>query len=286
MRSVDRFESMFRAATRDVFRYEAIKIDSVLVVTDRDESGARAFGDLVRGFLAVIDEESGAAWRDVAGGEYRTAADLLDLVGVSSPDLICTYRNLHSTAWRWPYSLGAHLDLLTQHTAIPVMVLPHPQAERLADHALQNTDTIMAITDHLAADSRLVNYALRFTEAGGTVWLTHVENEAIFERYMAVIAKIPEIDTDQAREELRKQLLKEPREYIASCAATLEAEKRPQNLETAVTFGRRLSEYRRLIEAHKIDLLVLNTKDGDQLAMHGMAYELAVELRHIPLLML
>jgi len=50
--------------------------------------------------------------------------------------------------------------------------------------------------------------------------------------------------------------------------------------------GRRLAEYRRLIAVNQIDLLVLNTMDGDQLAMHGQAYPLAVELRQIPLLML
>ena len=30
----------------------------------------------------------------------------------------------------------------------------------------------------------------------------------------------------------------------------------------------------------------MNTKDEDQLAMHGLAYSLAIELRAIPLLML
>ena len=37
---------------------------------------------------------------------------------------------------------------------------------------------------------------------------------------------------------------------------------------------------------HEIDLLVFNTKDDDQLAMHGLAYPLAVEVRGIPILML
>ena len=50
--------------------------------------------------------------------------------------------------------------------------------------------------------------------------------------------------------------------------------------------GHRLSEYRRLIEAHAVDLLIMNTKDDDQLAMHGMVYPLTVCLRDIPLLML
>ena len=50
--------------------------------------------------------------------------------------------------------------------------------------------------------------------------------------------------------------------------------------------GRRLVEYSRLIDEHEIDLLLMRTKDEDQLAMHGLAYPLAVELRKIPLLML
>ena len=40
------------------------------------------------------------------------------------------------------------------------------------------------------------------------------------------------------------------------------------------------------IDEHKIDLLVMNTKDEYQTAMHGLAYPLAVELRSIPLLLL
>jgi ribosome biogenesis SPOUT family RNA methylase Rps3 len=57
-------------------------------------------------------------------------------------------------------------------------------------------------------------------------------------------------------------------------------------VEHLVVFGHHLSEYKRLIEQHGVDLLVLNTKDEDQLAMRGIAYALAVELRQIPLLML
>jgi len=37
---VDQFESMFRSASREVFRHERVNIESVLVVTDRDEAGA------------------------------------------------------------------------------------------------------------------------------------------------------------------------------------------------------------------------------------------------------
>jgi hypothetical protein len=65
------------------------------------------------------------------------------------------------------------------------------------------------------------------------------------------------------------------------------AEGRPDlSVEGIVTVGRSLSEYSRLVEEHEVDLLVLNTKDADQLAMHGVAYPVVVQLRQIPLLLL
>jgi len=286
MTTVDQFESMFRSASHELFKLERIDIVSVLVVTDRDEPGARRFGDRLREFLKVLGADDKVRWREVKGSEFQTAGELLALVDSAAPDIICTYRNLHSGAWRWPYSLGTHVDLLTQHTDLPVMLLPHPEAERSAQHATQNTDTVMAIADHLTGDHRLVNYALRLTENGGTLWLTHVEDKVTFERYMEVISKIPTIDTDQARETVRERLLKEPQDYIDNCVEVLQAAGTQVKVEHLVVFGHHLFEYKRLIEQHEVDLLVLNTKDENQLAMHGMAYALAVELRQIPILML
>ena len=50
--------------------------------------------------------------------------------------------------------------------------------------------------------------------------------------------------------------------------------------------GHHVREYRRLIDDNQVDLLVANTKDDDQLAMHGMAYSLSVELVDVPMLLL
>ncbi len=286
MTNVDQFESMFRSASRDVFRQAPTKIQSVLAITDLDESNAKKFTEETSQFLNILNTDDAITWRIVDGSEFQTAGDLLSLVESAAPDMICTYRNLQSTAWKWPYSLGAHVDLLTQHTDIPVMLLPHPQAKRSAIHATENTDRVMAIADHLTGDDRLVNYALRFTQPNGTLWLTHVEDQATFERYVDVFSKIPTIDTDDARSAVKEQLLKEPRDYIQGCADVLAKASIPIRVEQLVVFGHHLSEYKRLIEEHEVDLLVLNTKDEDQLAMHGMAYALAVELRQIPLLML
>ncbi len=286
MSKVDQFESMFRSASREAFRYEPIKIESVLVVTDLDEPRASAFAEGVHRFLRVIDADASVTWRTVSGEEASSAGSLLAIVESDVPHLICTYRNLHSDAWKWPHSLGTHVDLLTQRTSVPVLLLPHPEAAFAADHATKNTDRVMAITDHLTGDHRLVNYALRLTQDAGTVWLTHVEDDATFESYLESISKIPEIDTDEARAALRTQRLKEPLDYIEACVAALHDAGTHVTVEHLVCFGHHLVEYKRMIESHAVDLLVLNTKDETQQAMHGMAYALAVELRQIPLLML
>ncbi len=116
MTNVDQFESMFRSASREVFRHERVNIESALVVTDRDEEKAGFFADQIRQFLRVVSADETIRWRDANGSEFQTAGELLALVESAAPDIICTYRNLHSGAWKWPYSLGTHVDLLTQHT--------------------------------------------------------------------------------------------------------------------------------------------------------------------------
>jgi hypothetical protein len=113
-----------------------------------------------------------------------------------------------------------------------------------------------------------------------------VESQPVFERYMDAVSRIPAIDTDVARETLGEQLLKEPRDFIAACRAEIDAQGLPIRIDEVVAMGRRVDEYGDLIAKREIDLLVLHTKDDDQLAMHGAAYALAVELRNIPLLML
>ena len=284
MTKLDQFESIFLAADKTALHYEKLAVEHVLVVSDVNDDAATALSEQVRTFLSVLDDQS-TRWARLDGGAFSSVQQLLDIVAAEAPDLIVTYRHLHSSAWQWPHSLGEYLDVLTQATPVPVVVLPHPDAALALPHTVQNTDRVMAITDHLSGDDRLVNYALGFTQPGGSCWLTHVEPQAVFDHYLEVISKIPEIDTDSARELIERQLLKEPRDYIESCRHMAE-QYLSCEIGEIVTMGRRLTEYRKLIEAHRVDLLVINTMGDDQLAMHGLAYPLAVELREIPLLML
>ena len=285
MTKLDQFQSVFLAADKTALRYEKLAVERVLVVSDLDGDAAGELSDRVRTFLSVVDVE-GTRWARLDGGGFSSVKQLLDAVDEQAPDLVVTYRHLHSSAWQWSHSLGEYLDVLTQATRVPVVVLPHPDAARVLPHTLQNTERVLAITDHLSGDDRLVNYALGFTRPGGRCWLTHVEPLSVFDRYLDVIAKIPEIDTESARELIERQLLKEPRDYIESCRRQIAQQHLPCEIGEVVTMGRRLSEYRKLITELRVDLLVINTMDDDQLAMHGLAYPLAVELRQIPLLML
>ncbi len=286
MSRIDQFESVFRAAGRTVFGYEPIALGRVLVVTDLDADGAARIGGQVGEFLDQHGLDANAHQRNVSGVEFSTVKGLLDLVEAETPDLICTYRHLHSEAWHWPFSLGEYVDVLAQATTTPVLLLPHPEAGRIADHAMQDTGVVMAMTDHLAGDQRLVSFAAQMVDRDGRLLLTHVEDGHTFERYMEVISKLPRIDTDEASQDILQQLLEEPQQYIDSCRQVL-AETRPDmTVEAVVKVGLRLAEYSQLIEEHEVDLLVLNTKDAEQLAMHGIAYPVVMELRQIPVLLI
>lgn len=285
MTKLDQFESVFKSADKAVYAYERPTFDRVLLVTDLDLAAATAMTAAVRAFLAAIDE-TGTWWGALSGADFDGVQSLLAAIEERKPDLIVTYRHLHSEAWQWPHSLGEYLDVMTQATSVPVLVLPHPDADHALPHSIQNTDRVMAITNHLTGDNRLVNMAVTFTQPDGTCWLTHIESQPVFARYIDAIARIPAIDTDTAREALADQLLKEPRDFITACQAEIESQGLPVIIDAVVAMGRRVDEYGELITRRAIDLLVLHTKDDDQLAMHGAAYSLAVELRGIPLLML
>ena len=286
MTIVDQFESVFRSAARTVFQAEPVEIESVLVISDGDGSAAEEFAARSRSFLEILDQRENLRWTTVSGSEYGTVPDLLDRVETERPGLICTHRHLHSESWRWPYTLGEYLDVLTQATTTPVLVIPHPERPEFQQLAGRRPRSVMAMTDHLTGDHRLVNYAAHVTHPGGRLLLGHIEDDVIFERYMEAISKISTINTDVARKEIKARLLKDPEDYVDSCREGLARVWPELTVEAMVTSGHHIRAYRRLVEEHKVDLLVMNTKDEDQLAMHGLAYSLAIELRAIPLLLL
>lgn len=283
MTNIDQFESIFKKADKPRFQLEDVDLDKLMVVTDDDHAATDKFTDQVIDFLDTTLLEKEINWLKVSGSQHTSVNDLLEIVNREKPDLICTYRNLHAPASDFPYSLGVYIDVLSQVTEMPVLVLPSPN--RSSDIP-SDTLNVMAIADHLTGDHHLVSYAARLTTKNGTLFLTHVEDQADFERFMGVIGKIPSIETTDAREAILKQLLNEPHDYIGSCADVLKEAELPIEVKEIVTLGHSLRDYKRLIDEHEVDLLVVNTKQEDQLAMHGLAYPLCVELRDTPILML
>lgn len=283
MTNVDQFESVFRAADKPVFHNLHVDLRRVLVITDLEPTEAAEFEAATRSFLHAAPGIGQASFENFAGVQVRSTGDLLTKVEAVEPDLIVTYRNLYSDGWQWPHSLGESLDLLTQTASAPVMVVPHPKE---SVKAMVNTNRVMAITDHLAGDDRLVSWAVAMTETGGKLFLSHVEDECEYERMLTVIGKIPALDTDVARDAIRERLLKDAADYIESCRVGLKRENVDLEVVSIVMMGHHLADYKRLVREHDVDVLVLNTRDDEQLAMHGLAYPIAVELRDIALLML
>lgn len=286
MTRIDQFESVFKSADKPVFRYEPFSVGSPMVLTDLDDEAAESFAVLAGKYAGAGGSREISAQRVIKGADFSTIEECLELIAVGKPDLICTYRGLHSDCWRWGQSLGSYVEVLTQTVSVPVLVFPHPAAAETLSAAEAGCRHVMAMTDHLAGDICLVNAALFFTPAQGTLHLTNLEDQQVFERYMEAIDKIPSIDSAAARDSVLAQILKEARDYIQSCRTVVGEQGLDVEIQETVELGLHVADYKRLAAARDVDLLVMNTKDSGQLAMHGLAYELAVELNDIPLLLL
>ena len=285
MSKIDEFESIFKSAAKPVFHVEPLRIKSVMLVVDQEEKLLADYIERTKEFLKVLNSVDLTIEISVVDGtQFDHVQQLLDLVKGGSADLVCTYRNLHGSSVDYPYSLGEYVDVLTQVSQAPVLLLPRP--EDISELALKNTDRVMVMTDHLAGDNRLVTYGAMFTQHHGELLMAHVEDEMTFERYIQVISKIQDIDTDVARKQIMEQLLKEPKDFIHSCQEGMKEAGLPLLVKPLVTVGHHINDYKKLVTENEVDLLVMNTKDEDQLAMHGLAYPVSVELRDVPLLLI
>ncbi len=274
---------MFRRAEREAFTFAEVPLETVSLVTDQPSEQAEAVREQLSAFLPKL--RSVRTWHVNGRGDYADVRSLMDRLGAQSPDLVVTYRHLFEESLVPQHSLGVYLDVLTQVLSSPVLVLPGTAAD---PRPIDGTPgrCVMAVTDHIAGDDRLIIFGAAMTPDGGEMWLCHVEDDAVFERYMRAIQRIPEIDTPQARTLIERQLLKEAGDFIETALTELRARRPDVAFHSSIARGRHLQQYRQLAESHNVDLLLVNTKDDDQLAMHGMAYALSVELIDRMLLLL
>lgn len=308
MTQIDQFESIFRAASKSVFEYEDWELKKIVVVCDGDQDTANLFCDEIKNFVSHAFDVEDIEWTVIAGSEFTSVDALIKLVEAKSPCMICSHRNLHIPSTEYPYSLGVYIDVLTQVADAPVLLLPHPdlnpknvtpghesKAENTAADPQypskltgwhSDTKRVMAITDHLDDDLAIVKSAFKMTADSGTLFLAHIEDERAYQRYMKIIEKVPEIDSDLAHEKVLERLLLEPMNFIESCRSEVAAKALPFNVEPIVQLGHGLAEYKKIVAEKNVDLVVMHTKDNDQLAMHGLAYPLTIELRSTPLLLI
>jgi hypothetical protein len=283
--TLDQFESAFARADKVQFHHAPEPIRKILFLTDLDDEATERHLQELKTFLVVLEEgEHPPEWHTLGGTHYGSGPEVLARIAELEPDLIVTYRLLKEITRDQTYSLGTYLDVLSQSILAPILVIPRdPEHMNLAE----GTPQVLAVTGHLTGDDRLVNWASPFVRGTkGDLFLGHIEDDYVFERYLKVIGKIPALDTAVAREEIRAQLLKEPTEFIESVSETLKAARPELQVHGIVRLGHEVRDYSALVTEHKVDLLVIEGKDESQVAMSGLAYSLAVELTNLPILIL
>ena len=129
MTNIDQFESLFKKADKPRFQLEPVEMDSILIVTDVDPAQTEVFTASIVDFLKTTQLQESIHWHPHAGDQHSSVNELLEHIDSLKPDLICTYRNLHAPATDYPHSLGVYLDVLSQVTSVPVLVLPSPHRD-------------------------------------------------------------------------------------------------------------------------------------------------------------
>ena len=284
MVDLDRFESQFRAAVKERPVFERPDVRSVLIITDGDREAADDIEARVKRFIAVLAPDA-RTWRTLDKTEVDGVKGMLGHVEQVQPDLIVSYRHLFEDDKDLPHSLGTFADMLIQALSTPVLLLPNPTRPESKDK-LTGTDRVVVITDHIVGDQRLVNWGLRFVSEQGHLHLVNVEDDKTFERYVEVISKLPDIDTEVAAAGIERQLIHEAEDFLQAWAESIRADHPSVVVETLVRLGHSSRDYMEIAREAKADLLVFNTRSDDLLAMHGVAYALAVEMLDTPLLML
>ena len=287
--NIDEFESMFRAAEREPFAYVDVPIQSATLITDGPPTEAGALKDCICSRL-LPRLQTVENWRLLTADDYRNVSELLEKLNEQQTDLIATYRHLHEKALIPQHSLGVYLDVLTQATSIPVLVLPGT-ASKPVSLSGNVADRVMVVTDHILGEHALINYGVQ-TVRPTAGWprrdlaLPHRRRPGLCPIPAGAFPNPGDRNRYSAGEQIERRLLKDAADFIDTCIAELKEHNLPFELHACVERGHRLKQYVELVREHNVELVVTNTKDEDQLAMHGMAYSLSVELTEVAMLLL
>lgn len=281
---LDDFESVFRSAVKERFHLNKLGVASAMLITDSPPDESEVLAGKVKKFLGHLGAD-GITWQTIGAGEYARVSELMALIEAGKPELIVTYRHLLGREKDLPHSLGSFIDSITQLVEVPVLLLP-PQTRSDFDQRMSRLHTVLVVTDHIIGDDSLVNWGVCMCPPQGTVVLAHVEDKPTYERYTRLLTMIPDANGETTIKRLTDKLLGRAEDYIQSIVDALVEEGIEEKVISIVTMGDALEDYRELIYQHDVDLLVCNTKDVNQLAMHGMAYAISIEFQDRPLLLL
>lgn len=280
---IDRFESVFRSADKPQFRYQPPNVGRILVLTDA-ENHSSAFHDRVSRFISSGDLGQAPEFTLSNAPSPATKSDFLEPIAADQADLVVTHRHLYETFTDPHLGLGTYPEALMQSSTRPLLILPHyldpgllPATEKLED--------VMVISDHFSNSDELINWAAKFVSNSGALWLTHVESEPDFNRYMKAIERIPELDTDIARTTLRRELLHESKSYIQNCKQQLARTNPALTVEILACMGRPLDSYRQWLSEDKHEMLVIPALGEEAFRQRALANHLAEEFPQIALLL-
>lgn len=285
MRDLGEFESVFKRALRDQFEYKRLEIRKILVITDLEKPDLAAYEEKVKAYLAPEFAAESFEMECLCGDDWSNWSDLKAILDNEEPDLVVTYRLLRVAHPGILTSLGVYVDSMTQVTDYPILLLPNPRLQGY-DSGPETLGMVVVATEHMYADHSLVNFGIRFTPENEQLFLCHIEDQDTFNYYMKAIAKIPELNNDIAKTQLKEQLMAMPKHYAESVAKEIEAHQKKVQLKPLIEFGHLIANYRALIAREAVSLMVFTTKDDTQLAMHSLGYSLAVEFRNMPILLI
>lgn len=279
---IDRFQSIFRSADKPHFHYQPPDLTKVLVLTDSGDSDG-SFLKRVQNFIATADLAQTPEFIELKLPVPGSRSDFLNSIEKHSADLMVTHHHLFETFIDPSLGLGTYLESLLQSSPIPLMIVPHYLDPGFAP-ATEKLEDVLVISDHFSNSDELINWSAAFVSNSGALWLTHVESEVDFERYMQAIARIPEIDTETARATLSTELLHESMSYIQNCKQQLAKTNPALAVELLACMGLPLNTYRQWLCRDKHELLVIPALAEERFAHRALTGQLATEFPHIALL--
>lgn len=282
---IDEFSSIFRSADKPQFEFSPPRVEKVMLISGFEGILGEKFETRIRSFVESANPHERIQWEVSHGRRPGNRQEFLHQIEECEVDMVVIQRNLFDEIVDPRYGLGVYVELLTQELSIPVLVVPKPVSEYF-EKATDKLEDVILVSDHVTGDHNLVNWAIHFVHDSGTLTIAHVEPRLMFERYMEAISKISVIDTDLAEQEIKKELLKEAKDYIDRCRGVLIKKKPDLHVKEHVVFGHQVETYKKILGDHDYKLLVINSKDEKQIAMRGLAYSLAVEFSSMAMLLL